>query len=115
MNATIASISRLGLGLALLLSAVPSGPAQTVYGSIVGTVTDPSGAAIPGANVTLTNLGTNEPRTATSDTNGNYTFINLLPGSYGITVEEAAFKKMVRKPIEVEVQSAIRIDARPSP
>jgi protocatechuate 3,4-dioxygenase beta subunit len=75
----------------VLLSAVTPVSAQTVYGSIVGTVTDASGAAIPGANVTLTNLGTNEPKSALSDNNGNYTFVNLLPGSYGIAVEKPAF------------------------
>lgn len=111
MNATNASFRRFSLGLAVLLSAVTPVSAQTVYGSIVGTVTDASGAAIPGANVTLTNLGTNEPKSALSDNNGNYTFVNLLPGSYGIAVEKPAFKKLVRQPIDVEVQSAIRIDA----
>jgi hypothetical protein len=112
LNATLASLRRLSFGLALLLSAAPFSSAQTVYGSIVGTVTDPSGAAIAGAKVTLTNLGTNESKAAVSDGNGDYTFVNLLPGSYGITVEQVAFKKMLRQPVEVQVQSAIRIDAQ---
>jgi hypothetical protein len=100
------------VALALLLaSAASSGWAQTVYGSIVGTVTDASGATIPAANVTLTNLGTNESKTGTSDGAGNYTFVNLLPASYSISVEKAGFKKMVRQPINIEVQAAIRIDA----
>jgi hypothetical protein len=112
LNATLASIRKLSLGLALLVSAAPVSSAQSVYGSIVGTVTDPSGAAIAGAKVTLTNLATNEPRAAVSDGNGDYTFVNLLPGSYGIAVEQAAFKRLVRQPIEVQVQSAIRVDAQ---
>ena len=110
MKAKIASLCNFGLALALLLTGMPA-PAQTVYGSIVGTVTDASGAAVPGATVTLTNLGTNEAKTVASDNNGNYTFVNLLPGSYGIKVEKAAFKTLVRRPIPVEVQAAIRIDA----
>ena len=112
MKATNASLCRFSLALALLLvSTATSVSAQTVYGSIVGTVTDASSAAISGATVLLTNLGTNESRSAVADDSGNYTFVNLLPASYGITVEKAGFKKMTRQPIQVEVQSAIRIDA----
>ncbi len=112
MKATNASFCKFSLALALLLaSAATSLSAQTVYGSIVGTVTDASGAAITGAAITLTNLGTNEARSTVADDSGNYTFVNLLPASYGIGVEKAGFKKLVRQPIQVEVQSAIRIDS----
>ena len=78
---------------------------------MVGNVTDSTGAAVPGAKVTLTNLGTNEPRTALTDGGGNYTFVNLLPGNYGIAVEKEGFKKLSRQPIEIQVNSAIRVDA----
>ncbi len=67
--------------------------------------------AIPAATVTLTNLGTNESRTAQSDSGGNFTFVNLLPGNYGITAEKTGFKKLVRNPIEIQVNSAVRVDA----
>src|SRR5690348_7263319 len=60
--------------------------AQSVYGSVVGTVTDATGAVIGGAQVTLTNTGTNEHRQTQSDANGNYQFVNLLPGGYSVTV-----------------------------
>ncbi len=106
-----ASLKGLSLALALLLTAATSALAQTVYGSIVGTVTDTSGGAIPAATLTLTNLGTNESRTAQSDSGGNFTFVNLLPGNYGITAEKTGFKKLVRNPIEIQVNSAVRVDA----
>ena len=85
--------------------------AQTSYGSIVGTVTDPSGANVPGAAVTLTNLGTAERRVNDSDQNGNYQFVNLVPGNYRIDIEKAGFKHLTRDQIQVAVQSVARIDA----
>src|ERR1035441_8033557 len=56
--------------------------AQTSYGSIVGTVTDPTGANVVGAKVTLENHGTNATQTSISGNGGTYSFINLNPGSY---------------------------------
>ncbi len=97
------------LSLALVLVAPLS--AQTVYGSIVGTVSDSTGAVIAGATVNLTNTGTNELKTMQSDGNGNYTFVNLLPGNYSIAVEKEGFKRLTRQGIEVQVQSSIRVDA----
>jgi len=85
--------------------------AQTFYGSIVGTVTDPTGAAISAANVTLTNAGTAERRTAQTDSSGNYQFVNLVPGVYKVDIETTGFKHLTRERIQVEVQSAVRIDA----
>ncbi len=83
---------------------------QTFYGSMVGSVTDPSGSAVPQANVTLTNLGTAERRNMPADSSGNYQFVNLVPGQYKIEVETAGFRRFVREPITVEVLCAVRID-----
>ena len=85
--------------------------AQSFYGTIVGTVTDASGAVVPGARVTVTNLGTNEKRSAETDTAGNYRFVNLVPANYKVEVEKANFKRLRREPITVQVESAVRIDA----
>lgn len=105
MSRTIASL----LILTGLFSAAAS--AQTFYGSVVGTVTDPTGAAIPQAMVALTNLGTSDRRTMQTDADGAYQFVNLRPGQYKLEVEKPGFRRMVREPITVEVQSAVRIDA----
>lgn len=88
-----------------------SAHAQTSYGSINGIVTDNSGAVITGANVTLTNSGTSEKQIIPSDNSGIYRFVNLIPGTYRIDIEKSGFKRLTRGPIQVEVQSAIRIDA----
>lgn len=85
--------------------------AQTSFGSIVGTVTDPSSASIPGATVTLTNMGTSERRTANTDASGNFSFVNLIPGDYRIEVQNAGFKRYNREPIRIEVESAVRVNA----
>jgi len=84
--------------------------AQTSYGSIAGTVLDASGGAIPGAAVTLTNIGTSEKRTMQSEATGSYTFVNLLPSRYRLEAEKNGFKHFTREPIVVEVGSALRVD-----
>lgn len=97
------------LGAALFLCASAC-LAQTFYGSLVGTVSDTSGAAVPDATTTLTNVGTAERRTMTTDASGNYQFVNLVPGQYKIEVEKTGFQRFVREPITVAVQSSVRID-----
>src|SRR4051795_1172807 len=92
----------------LLIAAACFG--QTFYGSIVGSVNDASGSAVPQANVTLINLGTAERRISATDSSGNYQFLNLVPGQYRVEVEKSGFRRFVRDPITVEVQSAVRID-----
>ena len=84
---------------------------QTTFGSIAGSVTDPSGAAIAGAHVTLTNLGTSEKRTQDTGSDGLYSFVNLLPGRYSISVEKAGFKRYERPEVVVEVNQSSHIDA----
>jgi hypothetical protein len=84
--------------------------AQNVYGTIAGTVTDASGAAVAGATVTLTNLGTSETHSMQSSSSGEYTFVNILPGRYRVEGEKSGFKKFVREPILVEIESGLRID-----
>ena len=97
------------IALLCLIGVVPAG-GQTFYGSVVGTVTDSSNSAVPQANVTLTNLGTKEVQNGVSDDSGAYQFVNLLPGKYRVAIEKTGFKRFVREPVTVEVQSAVRID-----
>jgi len=97
------------LGWAMLLSG-PAGNAQTTFGSIVGTVTDPSGAPVADTQVNLTNLGTNEKRVETTNTEGFYQFVNLPPGQYSVGVQKTGFKGFLRTPITVETGTTTRID-----
>ena len=83
---------------------------QTFLGSIVGTITDASGASVPAAKVTLTNAGTNDERTALTSTSGDYQFLNLVPGTYRMSVVREGFSRLVRPGIEVPVQAEVRID-----
>src|SRR5579862_1947704 len=69
--------------------------AQTVAGSLVGTVVDPVGAVVPGAEITLTNQGTAATLKATSDNAGLFRFPNLLQSTYSVTVEAKGFKKRI--------------------
>jgi Carboxypeptidase regulatory-like domain len=63
--------------------------AQTFYGSIVGAVTDSTGAMLPGATVTVINLGTAERRNAVTDASGNYQVVNLVPARYRVDIESS--------------------------
>jgi Carboxypeptidase regulatory-like domain/TonB dependent receptor len=100
----------LGLVLTVLLLSCPSVEAQSTYGSITGSITDPSGAVVPDAQVTLTNLGTKETRTQSSGADGLYNFVDLIPGRYRLDVEKQGFQHSVRPEVVVEVQQAVRID-----
>lgn len=80
-------------GLALCFSFQPTASAQTLYGSLVGTITDPSGAVVPNASVVATNVGTGQTRQDTSDQSGRYNIVNLQPGTYTVDVTAPGFRK----------------------
>src|SRR5579859_6282980 len=111
-NWRLAVLVALQLTLCLCVAGLFGEPlaAQTTYGSIAGTVSDASGAAIADAQVALTNLGTTEKRVAQSGADGLYAFVNLLPGRYGIVAEKTGFKRVTRPEIIVEVGQSVRID-----
>jgi hypothetical protein len=67
-------------------------------------VTDPSGAAIGGAQVTLTNTGTSEKHTQTTSDQGTYSFVNVIPGDYRIDIEKTGFKHSAHPNVVVQVQ-----------
>src|SRR5258708_8186995 len=93
------------LAAVVVLALTPTaGWGQNVYGSITGTVTDTSGAAISEATVTLTNLDKGEKRTIESDSSGNYTVENILPGRYKVEGERSGFNKFVREPLLKQIQ-----------
>ncbi len=96
--------------LVALCLAVAFSNAQTTVGSLLGTVTDPSGAAMVGTQVVLTNLATNEKRTETTDAQGLYQFVNLTPGNYSVEVEKTGFKRFLESSVTVQTQTATRIN-----
>ncbi len=84
------ALSVLALMLTITLLAIPA-KAQLTRGSIAGTVTDNTGAAIAGAQVTITNLGTNIARVGTSNEAGLYRLPALEPGVYVVKIEKDGF------------------------
>jgi len=101
--------SILGVGLLLLLTSVPLF-SQGSQGSISGTVTDQSGAAIAGARVTVTDVQRNVSRALTTDSTGAYAAPNLIPSTYNVRVEFAGFKNSDRAALLLEVGQDLRVD-----
>src|SRR5450432_4567018 len=66
--------------------------AQVIYGSVVGTVSDPSGSVVPGATVTLTSKDTGSIKEDKADGGGRFTFGNVTPGRYDVKVASPGFK-----------------------
>ena len=108
-------IVKAALGM-LAVAAAAAGPArldaQVLYGSLVGTVTDTSGAAVPGATVTATNKETNLARTAVTGDTGTYSFTNVLAGTYDVKVSLQGFKEFVRTDVPVSVNEVARVDVQ---
>jgi len=94
----------------VLFPGVISTSAQSTGGRIRGTVTDPSGGAVTGAKVTLTNEATNASRQAESGANGEYLFLEAPVGSYEIDVTAPGFKRHVRKGIALDLNQVLGID-----
>ncbi len=101
---------------ALTVLVVAAGPArlnaQVLYGNLVGTVTDDSGAAVPGATVTATNKDTNYVRTAVSGDTGTYSFTNVQAGTYDVKVTLQGFKEFVKTDVPVSVNEVARVDVQ---
>jgi Carboxypeptidase regulatory-like domain len=104
--------SRIFIALLLLCACltVRSVLGQNTTGSITGRLTDPTGAVIAGAKVTVRNLGTGEVRTLTTDASGDFTATLLLPGHYSVTAEHTGFKTSIQNDITLEVDQTVRAD-----
>src|SRR3954451_2820117 len=85
---------------------------QTFSASITGTVTDPSGAVIPGARVQLTNVATKDSRAAVTGGRGAYSFQNLLPGTYEIRASAQGFKEYVKTGLILRANTAANVDSQ---
>ena len=106
------ALASIGIALAML-AIFATGPllkAQSFYGSLVGTVSDASGAVVPDATITVTNLGTDEKQVAQADSGGKYSFVNLVPASYRVDVTRTGFKRFVRDSVPVQVGESTRVD-----
>jgi hypothetical protein len=85
---------------------------QAVFGSIIGTVTDPQGNAIAGAKVTVTSVTKGTSDETTTNESGNYSVIHLIPDTYRIKIETPGFKTHDVASVLVQVDTAVRVDAQ---
>jgi hypothetical protein len=85
--------------------------AQSTFASLTGTVRDTSGAVVPHANVSLTEVDTGIVRNTSTDGDGSYQFLNLLPGHYVVTVKQAGFQEFKTAVFELVARQAQRADA----
>ena len=99
------------ISLVFLLLASASLPAQTFRGTILGSVTDPSGAVVAGAKVTVKNVGTGLERTTETSADGSYSLPELPIGTYTVTITQTGFQTFVAKNVTVDVATERRVDA----
>jgi hypothetical protein len=93
------------------LGATPALLAQGITGTITGTVVDSTGAAMPGATVTVKDLGTNAVHTVTTSDVGSYTVTQLPPGQYTVTVTKDTFKSYKQSAITLSIDQVAQINA----
>jgi len=98
---------------AFILAALVFGSAVSAQttGTIRGTVKDPSGAVVPGAEITVTLLGTDTNRTVPTDKDGDYEIAELAVGHYSLAIDAPGFKKFIVKDVEVTIGHVIVVNA----
>jgi len=108
------SVSVLVAVVSVLLLAlwVPSASGQAVFGSIFGTVTDPTGAAVANAKVTVTNVRKGTIDEATTNESGNYSVTHLIPDTYTVRIESAGFKVVEQQDVVVSADASARVDGQ---
>src|ERR1700727_3034732 len=100
------------LVLLIVILFSPTAIAQNDVGSIVGFVSDPSGALVSNAQVTVINQATNETRTVLTDAKGHYTFPNLVPAIYSLSFKAIGFKQFDSRDNTLASNSTIEVDGR---
>jgi hypothetical protein len=104
--------SYFGVLLGLLMTFLcQNASAQTNRATVTGIVTDSSGAAVVGVDVTATNTGTNVPTKTVSNQVGIYVLPNLFPGEYSVTFEKKGFETLLRPTLTLNSTQEARIDA----
>jgi hypothetical protein len=94
-----------------LCSLAPAGFAQSTQGSIIGTVKDATGAIVPGAVITLSNVGEGTTRTTKSNSQGNYSFVDVTAGHYTEEIDQPGFEKWSVTDAVLNTQQQLRLDA----
>jgi len=97
-------------GLLALLLVIPAF-GQSTFGTLLGTVTDPSGSVLPNSVITATNTDTSAKRSVLTNQDGSYVLVNLEPGAYNITVQAAGFQNSVFSGVQLASRQTVRVDA----
>jgi hypothetical protein len=103
-------LSGLSIPLLLMVLTAPAWAQSTTDGAIGGVVTDPSGALVPGAAVTVRNQATNATATTQSDNGGRYVVIHLQPGTYDVEVKSPGLSTLKQTSVAVEVGRVATVD-----
>ena len=103
-------MSLVGLALAICMT---TANAQVDTGTILGTVTDSSGAVIPGASVTIINQASSALLTAKTTADGRFEFTPLHIGTYSVAVEAASFKKATIESVQLDIQQQALVNTLP--
>ena len=102
-------------GLAALAAGLMPAPGwtQTLYGNVVGTVTDPQGYRVPGANIVITNTDNGLKRETTTNTEGEYSIVNVQPGTYDVRISMGTnFKAFERRGVDIRQGDIARVDTQ---
>src|SRR5215470_9723509 len=111
INGWLSFCGALALFLFAALSSQPA-RAQVAFGSMVGNVTDPTGAGVAAASVKITLVQTNESRTVETNETGGYTISTVVPGVYKVEVARTGFRTFVAEDILVNLNNVVRVDAQ---
>jgi hypothetical protein len=106
------SLRQRALLLVILLAAALPAPAQVLYGSLTGNVSDPSGAAVVDVKIEALNTGTGVSRASLTDSAGSYLFNDLQPGVYKITYTAGAFRSLVQESVQIVANNMRRLDVQ---
>jgi len=89
-----------------------SAPAQTTFGSITGVITDPSGAAVPNAQITVVNQDTGFTRRQATAVNGVFTVPDLIPGAYRVRIEKSGFNAQEKPGVLLDANHVVTVDVQ---
>ncbi|MGP8245449.1 MAG: carboxypeptidase-like regulatory domain-containing protein, partial [Bryobacteraceae bacterium] len=109
------TMKKIGAVCALIAGSVGLCYGQAVNATLLGTVTDTTGAVVANAKVTITEVTTGVKHSGQTNDSGNYTFADLPPGSYSVEVSQTGFKNEVRRGISLLVNTTQRVDIQLQP
>ena len=110
VSTCVCSVVFAGIVFAMILAVPRAGIAQVLYGTLVGHITDPSGAAVPGVKVTIINQGTNTETSTTTNSSGDYTFSTIVAGTYTLQIAQQGFQTYKRTDVPVTINAVARAD-----